>query len=86
MSDKSGYSMQAEIRQPGIAFSGEQVDTLFPEREVRVHAGSVVLKNRLGHKRCRFAVPLGHVFDDVFIPHKLVGHFDSGAKSMSISA
>ena len=76
MGDKPGYSVQSEVGQTCIALSGEQVDALLPKREVRVHTGTVVLEYRLGHKRRRFAVALGHVLDDVFIPHKLVSLLD----------
>ena len=40
---------------------------ILPERLVRVHAGAVVTKERLGHERRRLAVLMGYRLDDVLV-------------------
>ena len=59
----------------------ELVDPINPERLVDVHAGAVVLEQRLGHEGHGVAVLIGDVLDDVLVEHHLVGHVDQGLEA-----
>src|SRR6516162_10355188 len=52
----------------------EDVLAPLPQALVRMHAGAVVLKNRLRHDGYRLPVPAGDVLNDVFVDQDLVGH------------
>ncbi len=46
-----------------------------------VHAGAVVLEDRLGHEGDGLAVAAGHVLRDVLVEHDLVGHAQQGVEA-----
>ena len=69
------------LREVGVgAFAEEQGLTAFPEALVHVHAGAVVVEDRLGHEGGRLAVLLGHVAHDVLVRHHVVGGLDQLSK------
>ncbi len=45
-----------------------------------MHAAPVILKNRFGHEGDGLVISLGDIFTNVFVPHKLVGHFQQVRK------
>src|SRR5439155_734046 len=65
---------ERHFAQPGITVPGEKRFAIFPERNVGVHAGTVVAMDRLGHERDAFVVLLRHVAEDVFVILEVVGH------------
>ena len=47
---------------------------------MRVHSGSSVPKNRLGHKRGGFPIGKRDIFDNVFISHHSISHLYQWSK------
>ncbi len=70
-----------EVGQAGVVvLVVEQRLAALPQRLVAVHAGAVVLEQRLGHEGHRLAGRPGHVLDDVLVEHHLVGHGQQGVE------
>ena len=68
--------VETELRDAGIFLPGKQGFPLFPDALVRMHTGAVVPKDRLGHEGGCFAMPAGHVLDDVLVHHQFVCRLD----------
>ena len=65
------------LRQIGIgAFTEEQRLATLPQALVDVHAGAVVVEDRLGHEGGCLAVLLRHVAHDVLVRHDVVRSLD----------
>ena len=73
--------IQGFLGNPGILIPGEQRFAFVPDADMGVHAGSVVFKERFGHKGDGVAVTMGHIFQDVFKPHQLIGHLQQRLKT-----
>ena len=43
-----------------------------------MHAGAVILKQRLGHECDGVIVAIGHIFKHIFKPHELIRHLQQG--------
>ncbi len=65
MLDDAADVEQREFRQTCVAVACEQVRAVFPDRLVNVHARTVIANHRLRHERCRLAVRVRDVVDDV---------------------
>src|SRR5438128_2442452 len=59
----------------------EQVLPVLPERLVGVHAGAVVLEERLRHERRRLPPLPRSVLSAVLVPHDFIGHLGQGIES-----
>ena len=68
--------VETELRNAGIFLPRKQGLPLFPDALVRMHAGTVVPKDRLGHKGGGFAMSAGHVLDDVLVHHQVIRRLD----------
>ncbi len=73
--------VEGRIRNAGIAVASKSGLAIFPDAQVGVHAGSVVLEQGLGHESHGVTVAGRHVFQDVFEPHQLVAHFQERLKA-----
>ena len=70
-----------QVRQASVAdLVVEQRFPALPQALVHMHAGPVVLKQRLGHEGDRVASRLGDVLDDVLERHEVVGGLQQGAE------
>ncbi len=71
--------MHSRVAQVGIfALPVEEVLVVCPKALMDVHAGAVILEDRLGHEGNGFAVTDGHIFCHVLIFHHVVGHLRQG--------
>ena len=71
--------VEAGLRDVGVAATlVEEVLAVLPDRLVGVHAGAVVLEQRLGHERRRLAPLLRRVLRAVLVPAHLVRHLRQG--------
>ena len=62
------------LRQVGVGpFSEEQRLSTLPKTLVYMHASAVVIKDRLRHEGCCFAVLFGNVANNVFVGHHVIG-------------
>lgn len=68
--------VETELGDAGIFFPCKQRLPIFPDTLVRMHAGTVVPKDRFRHERGRFAMPAGHILDDVLVHHHFVRRLD----------
>ena len=68
------------VTDEGIIVLGvvEDVGAVLPQGRVDVHAGAVVPEQRFGHESGDHIVLAGDVFNDVLVPHDLVGHAQQG--------
>ena len=72
----------ADVRQPGVPGLGvEERVVALPDRLVGVHAGAVVLEQRLGHEGDRLAEGVADVLHHVLEGHQLVGHVQQGVEA-----
>jgi hypothetical protein len=71
--DDAADEIEAHVGQAGIAVAGEQRLALFPDRDVGVHARTVVLHDRLGHEGRGLAIGMGDLLDDVLVDLHAVG-------------
>ena len=68
--------VETELRDTGIFLPCKQWLPVFPDALMRMHAGPVVPEDRLGHEGRGFAMPAGHVLDDVLVHHQFVRRLD----------
>src|SRR3989338_10973822 len=67
--------MSRSVAKQGISlFVIKQILAAFPEADVRVHAASVVIKQRLWHECCRLPVLPCSILDNIFVHHHLISH------------
>ena len=83
MLDDAANEVQAGVRQTGVAVAGEGVFAVVPDRDMRVHARTVVLHDRLRHERGRLAVGLRDHHDDVLVDLHAVGSGGQGAEGQA---
>ena len=79
MFDEPTDVVAAHLAGEGVAFRIiEQVLAVLPQALVDVHTGTVIGEQGLGHEGGHLAVLTGHVLNDVFVDHDLVGHISEG--------
>ena len=76
MLDHAADEVEAGFREVGILVSGHHRLAVLPDREVAVHARTVVAEDRLRHEGRRLAIGVGHVVDHVFVDLHVVGGGD----------
>ena len=67
--------MQPHFTEPCITVSSKEWFPALPDALVNMHSGSVVTKQWLRHKCRGFTVTLGHIFNNIFVPHQIVCTF-----------
>ena len=74
VAEDAADGVQRHLRQARVAVAGEQVLVALPDRQVRVHAGAVVVEQRLRHEGGGLVVAPRGVLDHVLVLHHPVGH------------
>ena len=83
MFDHSADVVEAGFRQAGIFITGKSRLTVLPDRHMGVHAATIIVLDRLGHKGCCLAVSMGDLMDDIFVNLHPVGGLRQFAKGNS---
>ncbi len=73
--------IQCHLADTGVFIPSKEWLAVFPDRLVDMHPGAVVIKNGFRHKGDGFAIAFGNIFDDVFVKHQLIRHFQQRVKT-----
>ena len=74
--DDTADVVQAVFAEATILVAREGRLAAVPDRHVRVHAGPVVVLDRLGHEGRGLAVDMGDLLHDILVDLQIVGGFD----------